>query len=350
MRHAGGVASQTKSKSPFGASSPFGKVLLATGPEGLLAERAAEDVIAAARAEDAQVQVTRVDAAEMDAGTLAEITGSSLFAERSVAVITDVGALDAGLHDRLAALVADPPAEVCLVLLHAGGNKGKGLITKVKKAKPVTVDCAALKPRDLPQFVNGEARRHRVRIDAEATAELIDSVGHDARALAGAVAQLANDRLDADAGGRGYGTIDTELVRRYFAGRAEVTGFAIADAAIAGKTTEAMEQLRWALATGVAPVLLTSALAGGLRQLGKLIDDRSGMSDRDLASAIGVPPWKMRTLRQQARGWTPDGVMRAILAVSRCDAEVKGAADEPEFPLERCVLAITQARGRGRQA
>ena len=67
MRHAGGVASQTKSKSPFGASSPFGNVLLATGPEGLLAERAAEDVIAAARAEDAQVQVTRVDAAEMDA-------------------------------------------------------------------------------------------------------------------------------------------------------------------------------------------------------------------------------------------------------------------------------------------
>ena len=92
-------------------------------------------------------------------------------------------------------------------------------------------------------------------------------------------------------------------------------------------------------------MLLTSALASGLRALGKLIDDRSGMNDRDLAASIGVPPWKMRQLRQQVRGWTPRGVAAAITAVARCDAEVKGASDEPEFPLERCIIAITRARG-----
>lgn len=340
MRHAGGVAA--RNASPFGQASAFGHVLLVSGPEALLAERVVDDAIAAAHAEDAQAQVARVEGAVLDAGELATLTGSSLFAERSVVVVQDVGSVDAALHDRVAALAADLPAEVCLVLVHAGGNKGKGLLTKIKKTKPITIECAALKPGDLPDFVTREARRHRVRIDAEATRELIDSVGHDPRALAGAVAQLAADRADEDA----RTPIDSALVRRYFAGRADVTGFAIADAAIAGHTTEAMEQLRWALATGVAPVLLTSALASGLRGLGKIIDDRSGMSDRDLAATIGVPWWKVKTLRQQARGWAPGGIAAAISAVARCDAEVKGASDEPEFPLERCVIAIINARAR----
>lgn len=329
--------------SPFGKTSPFGHALLASGSEVLLAERTVEAAIAAAQAEDSSAQVSRLDGSQVDTGSLMEMTGASLFAERSIAVIEDVGAVDSGVHDRLVALAEQPPEHVCLVLVHAGGNKGKGLITKIKKAKPIVVECAPLKPGELPGFVNAEAKRAKVRIDGEAVKLLIDSVGHDLRALAGAVSQLAADR-DEDDGGRGL--VDTELVRRYFAGRAEVSGFAVADAALSGRTTEALEQLRWALATGVAPVLLTSALASGLRQLGKLIGDRSGMNDRDLAAAIGVPPWKMRTLRQQARGWQAGGVAQAILAVARADAEVKGAADEPEFPLERCLLAVSAARGR----
>ena len=47
-----------------------------------------------------------------------------------------------------------------------------------------------------------------------------------------------------------------------FAGRAEATSFAVADAAIEGRTAAALEELRWALDGGVAPVLVTSAFAG----------------------------------------------------------------------------------------
>ena len=81
------------------------------------------------------------------------------------------------------------------------------------------------------------------------------------RALAAAVTQLISD-------GQG-GPLTVDQVRRYFGGRAEVTSFAVADAALAGRTGAAMEQLRWALATGVAPVLITSAMASGIRGLGQ---------------------------------------------------------------------------------
>ena len=129
--------------------------------------------------------------------------------------------------------------------------EGQGLLEKLKSAGVEVIECAAVKPWELPQFVSGEAKRAGSSIDAAAASALVDAVGHDLRALAAAVAQLLSD-------GEG-GPITVDQVRRYFGGRSEVTSFAVADAALAGRTGVAMEQLRWALATGVAPVLITSA-------------------------------------------------------------------------------------------
>ena len=107
------------------------------------------------------------------------------------------------------------------------------------------------------------------------------------------------------------GRLTADQVRRYFAGRSEVTSFAVADAALAGRTGVAMEQLRWALSTGVAPVLVTSALAAGVRGLGKLVC-AGGQPEADLAREVGVPPWKLKSMRAQARGWDTAGLARAL--------------------------------------
>ena len=139
-------------------------------------------------------------------------------------------------------------------------------------------------------------------------------------------------------------TVSIEQVRRYFGGRSEVTSFAVADAALAGRTGAAMEQLRWALATGVAPVLVTSALASGVRGLGKLVTAGGGLSEADLAREVGVPPWKLKTMRAQARGWDQAGLAAALKSVALADADIKGAADDAAFALERMVLAVSRAR------
>ena len=177
-----------------------------------------------------------------------------------------------------------------------------------------------------------------IGVDQHGTAAqtLVDAVGHDLRALAGAVSQLVSD---------GEGGPITEIqVRRYFGGRSEVTSFAVADAALAGRTGVAMEQLRWAVATGVAPVLVTSALASGLRGLGKLLTAGSGLREADLAREVGVPPWKLKSMRSQARGWDQGGLATALKAVAVADAEVKGAAEDAAFALERAVLTVARAR------
>jgi DNA polymerase-3 subunit delta len=133
-----------------------------------------------------------------------------------------------------------------------------------------------------------------------------------------------------------------------FAGRAEAKSFAIADAVLARHTARALEELRWALDTGTAPVLVTSAVAGSLRGLAGILSARRGARDADLARDLGVPPWKLGDLRRQSRGWEPDGVGAAIRVVARADADIKGQASDAAFALEKMVLdVIGHAARRG---
>lgn len=316
--------------------SVFGRVVLVSGPEGLLADRAVDGLLRQIRAEEPGTEVSEVEAGRLDGSRLAEITNASLFATRRAAVITDLANLDPDLYGDLVDLARAKTEDLALVVVHGGGQKGKGLLDKLKAQGAEVVDCPSTKTWELPQFVSAEAKRAGAGIDAGAAQQLVDAVGHDLRSLAGAVTQLISD-------GEG-GSITSEQVRRYFGGRSEVTSFAVADAALAGRTGVAMEQLRWAVATGVAPVLVTSALASGIRGLGKLITAGSGMREADLAREVGVPPWKLKSMRSQARGWDQGGLATALKAVAVADAEVKGAADDAAFALERAVLVVARAR------
>ena len=68
------------------------------------------------------------------------------------------------------------------------------------------------------------------------------------------------------------------------------------------------------------------------------------MSGPDLARHIGVPPFKIKDLSSQSRNWQQGGVAEAIKLVAVADGEVKGAATDPEFALERMVLGVLRLR------
>jgi DNA polymerase-3 subunit delta len=318
------------------AQSPFGRLVLIIGPEALLSDRAVDALRHRMRSESPDVEISEIEAARVDAGKLAEITSPSLFSSRRAAVINDLETLAPELDAELVNLAAAQISDLAVIGVHSGGPKGKGLLEKLKSAGADVIECPAVKTWELPQFVSAEAKRAGSSIDAGAGLALVDAVGHDLRTLAAAVTQLVSD-------GEG-GSISADQVRRYFGGRAEVTSFAVADAALAGRTGVAMEQLRWALATGVAPVLITSAMASGIRGLGKLITAGTGQREADLAREVGVPPWKLKSVRSQARGWDQGSLATALKAVAVADADVKGAADDAAFALERAVLSVSRLR------
>jgi DNA polymerase-3 subunit delta len=327
------VASPKRTSS---STSAYGVATLVSGPERLLAERAIAGVLERARAVEPAVEIDQVSAPQLDPGRLVELTSPSLFSTRRAVVLDDLAELPSDLVGQVGELAKGVDADLSLVLVHNGAARNKKLVDVIKAAKAEVVECPSVKSWELPQFVAREARRLGGSADSEAPALLVEAVGHDLRALAAAVSQLLADSESA--------SITATQVRRYFGGRAEVTSFAVADATLSGRTGVAMEQLRWALSTGVGPVLVTSAFASGVRGLGRLIGAPAGLREGDLAREVGVPPWKLKSMRSQARGWDQRGLANALQAVAVADGQVKGASGDAEFALEQLVLAVASNR------
>ena len=317
----------------------FGSALLVTGGEQLLASRAVEGRRDAATREQPAAEVNRINALELGTSMLSEVVGGSLFSSHIIAIIDDVGATPPEVVDQLVAVAKDPGEELCLILVHEGGNKGKGLLDKLKKTRIETESVAALKAWELPKFCAREAKRLKISLGQEAADALVAAVGTDLRTITAALSQLADD-----AGGN---EIDSKFVTRYFAGRAEVTSFAVADAVLAGNTSLAMERLRWALNSGAATVLVTSAMAGAFRGMGKYLDAQGNrMNEYDLARQIGVPSFKMKSYSTASRNWQQAGISASIKLIALADADVKGAATNADYALEKMVLKILANRRR----
>ena len=315
----------------------LGRITLVTGPEEFLGERAIADVRAAVRHHDAESEVSETMAATLTMAELGDLAAPSLFSSTRCVVVRKLEDLPEESVTGLLAYAGSPAEDVALVLAHSGGQKGSGVLTKLRKAPGVTeIRSATLTAREVPGFVVNELRGHGVRIDPDAADFLVQAVGQDLRSLSAAASQLAHDFEGKP--------LSTEMVRTYFGGRAEAKSFAVADHTIHGHAAKALEELRWALDRGTAPVLVTSAMATGLRSLAKFISAPRGMRGNDLVREVGVPPWKIDVLRRQSHGWDAEAVGRAIRSVARADADVKGQSSDAAYSLEKMVLDVVRAR------
>ena len=175
-------------------------------------------------------------------------------------------------------------------------------------------------------------------VEEEAVLALLEAVGTDLRELASAAGQLLADH---------DGPITVEVVTRYHRGRAESSGFTVADRAVDGDLAGALELARWGQSTGLVPVLVTSALASTLRSMA-LVASAGRVPAHQIAGQLGMPPWKVEKTQRQARGWRPEGLSAALAAVARADADVKGAAADQGYAVERVLLAVVEARQAGR--
>lgn len=326
-------------------ASAFGKLLLITGggPGGeFLADRMRERALASVLAVEPGCEVTTASAASLTAGEFLGLTSASLFSAATAVVLTDLQDATEGPSEELAAYAAEPSSEVAVILVHAGGQKGKKLLDQLRAADAVTeVKVEAPKyEREFVGWVRGESRDVGAPLDDAAAALLVQAVGQDLRALAGAIDQLAATREDPD----GAAAITADVVRKYFGGRADVRGYEIADAAIEGRFDVALERVRWAESAKVAAPVIVSAVAAGLRSLAKLADVKPGASEADAAKLVGAPPFKIRSLRAQLRDWSPAGLAAALEAVARTDLDIKSGDADPAYAVERLVLQIAQAR------
>ncbi len=333
-------------------------VTLIVGEEELLVERAVRGVIGAAGAAAAAAagtagageaaageaaaiiagEIHQARAADLRPGDLSGLTAPSLFGGGSVVVVRSIQDASSQVAAELVRLTAAAESGVVIVLTHNGGAKGKSLLASLVKDGARKINCPTVRRfGERLDFLRGEFGRAGRSADEAGLRALLDAVGNDLRELSAACSQLAADTT---------GVISQPVVARYYRGRAEATGFTVADRAVEGKLADALEQLRWALATGVSPVLISSALAQGVRALGRVGSAPRGKAAEALAGELGMPPWKIDRVRQQLRGWTPEGVARAHRAVVVADTQVKGESASPGYALELAIQTIAACRTR----
>jgi DNA polymerase III subunit delta len=339
------ASSAQRAGSAAGLAGSPAPVTVIVGEEELLVERAVSSAVALATTADeagladdngAGSGLHDVAAAGLTAGELSGLTAPSLFGGDCVVVIRS--AQDAGkdLSAELVRLARSPAPDVFLIITHAGGAKNKALLADLLSAGARRVDCPSIKRfGERMDFLRGEFRRSGRKADDSGLRALLDAVGNDLRDLAAACSQLSADTT---------GVINQAAVARYYQGRAEATGFSVADKACEGNLAGALEQLRWALATGTSPVLISSALAQGLRTLGLVGSVGRGMSPNALAAELGMPSWRIDKARQQLSGWTSEGLATAHAAVAEADVQVKGEGASAGYALERAISTIVACR------
>ncbi len=310
-------------------------VVLILGPEGLLADRAADRIRALAHEADPQVERTDISAASYQAGQLDVLASPSLFGEARLVIVPDLENLSDALAKDLLDYIAAPAPDVWLLLRHPGGNaRGKKVIDAVTKAGFPVIPADKLKnDKDKLALLLSDAKEAGRRLDKDAAQALVDALGNDVRSMAAALAQLMADV---------QGRITVDHVRKYHSGRVEATGFEVADAAVAGQSARALTLLRHALATGIDPVPIVAALALKIRQMAKVsVAGSSG------PQALGMAPWQIDRARKDLRGWSDTSLAAAVNAIALADEEVKGASRDPERAVEKAVITLCRLRGPG---
>ncbi|MGU3649953.1 DNA polymerase III subunit delta [Mycolicibacterium sp. A43C] len=312
---------------------------LVLGDEELLVERAVADLLRAARkrAGTVDVPVDRLRAGEVSTSELAELLSPSLFAEERVVVLE--AAAEAG-KDAVALIVsaaADLPPGTVLVVLHSGGGRAKAMADQLKKLGAEVHPCAKIsKPAERADFVRREFRVLKMKVDDATVTAILDAVGSDIRELAAVCSQLVADT---------DGQVDVAAVRQYHSGKADVKGFEIADKAVAGDVPGAAEALRWAMHSGEPHVVLADALAEAVHTIAR-VGPITGDPYR-LAGELGMPPWRIQKAQKQSRRWSRDRVAEAIRVVAALNADVKGAAADADFALERAVRKVAELAADG---
>jgi DNA polymerase-3 subunit delta len=311
-------------------------VILVSGTESVLADRAIRLLRDTLKAEDPSLEVSDIEADAYAPGELLTVASPSLFGEPRFIRATAVEKCTDAFIAEVMEYLESPADDTYLLLRHAGGVRGKKLLDALRGGlgSGIEIVCAELK-KDTEKFdfAAAEFASAGRRVTSGALRALTAAFSDDLSELASACQQLLADASE---------EITEQTVEKYYSGRVETNAFRVADVAIAGRHGEALILLRHALASGADPVPMVAAFASKLRTMAKISGARGGSGQ--LAQQFGLAPWQVDRARRDLQGWDEAGLGRSIELLAETDAAVKGAERDPVFALERMVGVIS-ARG-----
>ena len=315
-------------------------VRIVYGGDAFINEQTTRDLCYKALAVRPNAEFIELDATTCDQYAFSEAVSPSLLSDTAVVRIANLQNADDKLGEAMIfyckQACEDPSNSSIVICQHEGGNKGKRLVDRLTRVGAGKEDIPDLKkPEAKLNFVLAQFERQHRRVEPTAAQQLVDVLGERTGELAAMCSQLCFDFDD--------NPIGLNRVNQYLISNAQVTGFSLADAALAGRTADAIVMMRSAIEQGTSPIALIGALASKLRGVAKAAAVKSGAIS---TAEAGMPPWMLKRVR--LGGWTSAGLSACIQTLAWADEQSKTNGGDPVYALERSIECIAR-KGRGQR-
>lgn len=243
---------------------------------------------------------------------------------------TPAAAMEALIHYMQA------PSPSTVLVIHGSGIDGRSRLVNAARKGSYAHKFEALKKDDEAViFVLDEARARRRGMAREAAAALVAAVGTGRSELLGALEQAM---LHAGEGAVGLADVEVMVARTR-----EGNIFHLTDAVGRGDATAALAVLAQMFASGEKDTgTAMQVLAMLTRQIRLIFTAKFGGPD-----AIKLPPFLLRGLESQARGYTEARLRTAYASLVRLDRDLKGGSHvayaTPLMALQRWILDTCRA-------
>lgn len=317
-------------------------VTLVVGGDAYLNELNARNVREKVQKSAPDAEIIELDASTADQYAFDEAVGPSLFGDGTIVIINNLQQADESLVDAIENFCKQTQnsensennfvdsSATWVIARHEGGLKGKSIITRLTKAGANTITVPDLKKDDAKlNFVMSIFERHNRSVEPQAAQRLVSVLGSKTGELAALCSQLCFDYDD--------NPITLDIVDRYLIADPQVTGFFVADKAVAGHAGSAVLAARTAIAQGVDAIALIGALAAKVRVIALAMAIRNGTIS---SAEAKVNPWVLKMAMRQLAGWNSAGVSKCLQSLAWADEQCKGGSSDANYALEKCIMLI----------
>jgi DNA polymerase III subunit delta len=247
-------------------------------------------------------------------------------------LVEEAGAWKAGDVAPLIGAIGALPPDTVLVLA-VRGKPLKGLVQAVEQAGGEVREHAAPKPWELPKWATGRARELGLRLDGEAAKTLVAIAGPSQQRLSRELEKIAI-ALHPEP------TARVEDVERLAAGEASPKVYDLADAVVGGNVESAIELAEELTVYGERPSRFVYPIVGRLREVHRAVELlESGLTEKELASALKMPPWRAKKVLALARRADRDTLERALCRFADLEVDLRGGGALDEETAVTLVLA-----------
>lgn len=317
-------------------------VTLVVGGDAYLNELNARNVREKVQKSAPDAEIIELDASTADQYAFDEAVGPSLFGDGTIVIINNLQQADESLVEAIENFCKQAQnsensennfvdsSATWVIARHEGGLKGKSIITRLTKAGANTITVPDLKKDDAKlNFVMSIFERHNRSVEPQAAQRLVSVLGSKTGELAALCSQLCFDYDD--------NPITLDIVDRYLIADPQVTGFFVADKAVAGHAGSAVLAARTAIAQGVDAIALIGALAAKVRVIALAMAIRNGTIS---SAEAKVNPWALKMAMRQLAGWNSAGVSKCLQSLAWADEQCKGGSSDANYALEKCIMLI----------